>query len=181
MNICVYCSASTTLPQDYIDMARELGTAIAAGGHTLVYGGASIGLMGEVARAAKAGGGFVIGIIPKALVDRELAFDACDELIVVETMRERKGLMDARADAFIALPGGIGTLEEVFEIMTQRQLGLTTRPLVLVSQNDFYLPLRDLLLGMEADGLLRTPLDEITHFAHDISTTLAYIQTSNHT
>ncbi|MBW4439126.1 MAG: TIGR00730 family Rossman fold protein [Pleurocapsa minor GSE-CHR-MK-17-07R] len=176
MNICVYCSASTTLAPEFLAMARELGTAIAQGGHTLVYGGASVGSMGEVARAAKDAGGFVIGIIPKALLDRELAYHACDELVVTENMRDRKAHLDHRSDAFIALPGGIGTLEEVFEIMTQRQLGLTTKPLVMVNQNSFYSPLRALLLEMEAATLLRTPLEKITHFAHDIPGTMAYIQ-----
>ena len=111
--ICVYC-ASGPVPQPYIDLAAELGSAIAAGGHTLVSGGGNISMMGAVARATREGGGRTVGVIPRALVDREVADVDADELVVTDTMRQRKQLMDDRADGFITLPGGVGTLEELF-------------------------------------------------------------------
>lgn len=173
MNICVYCSASTTIAPAYFETARALGAGIARRGDTLVYGGASVGLMGEVARAVQAGGARVIGVIPQALVDREVAFPHADELVVVDTMRERKRIMEARAQAFVALPGGIGTLDEVFEIMSLRQLRLTTSPLILLNQAGFYEPVRALLQEMQQASFLRAALDDLVQFAPDVDSIFA--------
>lgn len=141
MYICVYCSSSDHIPAHYAELARELGRAIAEHGWRLVYGGGSVGMMGALARAVQAAGGYVIGVIPQFLLDLEVGYRSADELIVTTTMRERKRLMDERADVFVALPGGFGTLEELLEILTLRQLGYHDKPIVIVNTGGYYDPL----------------------------------------
>ena len=136
--ICVYCSSSDRLDAKYYAAAEALGRALAARGWGLVYGGGKVGLMGALARTVKAGGGRVVGVIPQFMCDKELAYDEADELVTVITMRERKMLMEARADAFVALPGGWGTLEEIMEILTLRQLDVIRKPCVFLNQGGFY-------------------------------------------
>ena len=126
------------------ELAARLGTVLAARGLGLVYGGASVGLMGRLADAALAAGGEVIGVIPRALVDMEVAHGGLSDLRVVTTMHERKAVMADLADAFIALPGGIGTLDELFEILTWAQLGLHSKPIGLLDRDDYFAPLLDL-------------------------------------
>lgn len=155
MFVCVYCSSSQKIDRKYLDLARDVGAEIARRGHGLVSGGAIVSCMGEVARAVRAGGGRTVAVIPQALVDVEIADTDSDELIVTADMRERKGIMDARADAFLVLPGGIGTLEELFEIWTTRVLGLHERPLVVLDPWGLYGPLRDLVDGMYEQGFTR--------------------------
>ena len=139
-SICVFCSSSNSIDDVYFETATDLGHRIGQLGLGLVYGGASIGLMGAIARATHEKGGRVLGVIPEFFRDKDKNFEysKADELIIVETMRIRKAIMDERADAFIALPGGIGTLEEVIEILSMKQLGLTEKPLVFVNTNNFY-------------------------------------------
>lgn len=137
-SLCVYCSSSDRLDRKYFAAAEALGRAAVAHGWGLVYGGGKTGLMGAVARAVKDGGGRVVGVIPEFMKARELAFAAADELITVLTMRERKMLMETRADAFVALPGGWGTLEEMMEILTLRQLDALQKPCVFLNQDGFY-------------------------------------------
>ena len=139
-SICVFCSSSNSIDDVYFETATDLGHRIGQLGLGLVYGGASIGLMGAIARATHEKGGRVLGVIPEFFRDKDKNFEysKADELIIVETMRIRKAVMDERADAFIALPGGIGTLEEVIEILSMKQLGLTEKPLVFVNTNNFY-------------------------------------------
>lgn len=144
MNVCVYCSSSDRIDQRYFAAARALGEGIAQRGWGLVYGGGSVGLMGAVAISVQAAGGTVIGIIPQALLDREVGYLEANELIVTTTMRERKRLMDERADLFVTLPGGFGTLEELLEIMTLRQLTYHDKPIVIVNLHGYFTP----LLGM---------------------------------
>ncbi len=127
--LCVYCASSDRLDPKYTAAATELGHELVARGWGLVYGGGKTGLMGAVARAVKAKGGRVVGVIPEFMKARELAFDEADELVTVVTMRERKLLMEARADAFVTLPGGWGTLEEIMEILTLRQLDVVKKAL----------------------------------------------------
>ena len=138
MRICVYCAASNHVPEIYFDAARALGTGMARRGWSLVYGGGSVGLMGTVAETVQAAGGEVIGIIPQALLDREVAYLQATELIVTTTLRERKQVMDDRADAFVALPGGFGTLEELLEIMTLRQLAYHDKPIIIVNIGGYF-------------------------------------------
>ncbi len=175
MNICVYCSASITLDPEFHSAAADLGSQMAARGDTLVYGGGNLGLMGEIARSIHAGGGHVCGVIPQALVDREQAYHLADELIVTRDMRSRKAEMESRADAFVALPGGIGTLDEVFEILSLRQLKITPKPLVVLNQGGFYNPLRALLEHMQAAQFLRTSLDDLLGFVPDVPALFSYI------
>lgn len=138
MRICVYCAASTNLPEIYFAEARALGTEMARRGWTLIYGGGGVGLMGAVADSVRAAGGTVIGIIPQALLEREAADLRADELIVTTTLRQRKQLMDDHANAFVALPGGFGTLEELLEIMTLRQLAYHDKPIVIVNVRGYF-------------------------------------------
>lgn len=153
--ICVFASSSDAVTADLRRTAAALGDAIAQRGWRLVYGGGQVGLMGEMARAALSAGGVVTGVIPTWLNRREIAFDAIDDLVEVSSMYERKALMDIRSDAFVALPGGIGTLDELLDLLTTRQLGQHGRPLVLLDSGGFWQPLLSLLQHMEAHGMLR--------------------------
>jgi uncharacterized protein (TIGR00730 family) len=152
LNICVFCSSAGGLPEVYREAARELGRELAGRGHRLVYGGGNVGLMGEVARSVHEHGGTVVGVIPQDLVDRELAYDQADELLVTATLRERKAEMDVRADAFVALPGGFGTLEELLEVLTLRQLRLHDRPIVLVNVAGYWDPFLAMVEDMVGQG-----------------------------
>ncbi len=136
--LCVYCSSSTQLDPKYYQEAERLGREMVAEGWGLIYGGGNVGLMGSVARSVKAAGGVVVGVIPDFMQTRELAYLEASELVIVPTMRERKRIMAERAQAFLTLPGGIGTLEEMTEIMSERYLNLTQKPLVLLNQDGFY-------------------------------------------
>jgi uncharacterized protein (TIGR00730 family) len=141
--VCVFCGASAGVDRSYLAAAREVGAGLAQRGIGLVYGGGRVGLMGEVAQAALDAGGEVIGVIPQGLVDRELAHPGLTELLVVDTLHERKAEMAERADAFIALPGGLGTLEELAEVLSWAQLELHTKPIGLLDVGDYW----DLLLA----------------------------------
>ncbi len=143
-HVCVYCSSSGAVDAAHVAVARALGSALAERGDVLVWGGARVGLMGEVARAVRAAGGRTIGVIPQALVAVEIADHDADELIVTPDMLTRKGELARRADAFVALPGGFGTLEELLEQLTGRLLGLHDKPIVLADVDGFWQPLLDL-------------------------------------
>ncbi len=153
--ICVYCGSSPGVDPRHREAARLLGETIARENFGLVYGGGELGLMGEVARAVLAGGGIVTGIIPDFLQQRERVLGEAQELIVVPDMHTRKRLMFERADAFVALPGGIGTLEELVEQMTWAQLGQHTKPIVVVDIAGFWRPLLALLDHMRVEGFIR--------------------------
>jgi uncharacterized protein (TIGR00730 family) len=137
-SICVYCGSRPGTDPGFSNIAQQVGTWIGTHGGQLVYGGGRNGLMGTVADATLAAGGQVIGVIPKSLVDKEQAHHGCTELHVVETMHDRKRIMAERADAFLALPGGIGTFEEFFEVWTWRQLGYHDKPIGLLNMNGYY-------------------------------------------
>ena len=143
-NVCVYCSSSDAIDRRFFGVARELGEALGKRGDTLVYGGGSVGLMGEVARACHAQGGRVVGVIPESLKTEEIAYHNADELIVTETMSERKTLMFTRGDAFIVLPGGFGTLEELAEVIVLKVLKYQDRPIIILNCFGFYDPLIEL-------------------------------------
>jgi uncharacterized protein (TIGR00730 family) len=153
--VCVYCASSTRIDPTYLTLAAEVGTELARRGHTLVTGGGSISMMGAIAGAARDGGAHTIGVIPRHLVMMEVADLKADELVVVDTMRERKAEMERRADAFLALPGGLGTLEELFEVWTSGSLGLHAKPVVVLDPDGFYQPLWRWLEGLVERGFVR--------------------------
>ena len=136
--ICVYSSSSCTIDKVYFDAASQLGSEIAQKGDLFLFGGGLTGLMGACARAVHQQKGKVIGIIPEALNVKGIVYEACDELVVTKGMRERKAEMDEKSDAFIALPGGFGTLEEILEIITLKQLRYHNKPIVILNVNGFY-------------------------------------------
>ncbi|HOV03371.1 MAG TPA: TIGR00730 family Rossman fold protein [Hyphomicrobiales bacterium] len=154
-SICVYCGSASGKGPHYAEAAERLGTLMAEASIELVYGGGSVGLMGTVARAVIAGGGRVTGIIPQFLEAKELAERSVTELIVTADMHERKRTMFERADAFVALPGGIGTLEELVEMMTWAQLGRHEKPVLIANIGNFWEPLVDLLGHMTEAGFIR--------------------------
>ena len=153
--LCVYCGSSGAVDRQYRDAASDLGARLAAAGIGLVFGGGRVGLMGLLADAALAGGGEVIGIIPSRLRDAELAHPGVTELVVVESMHERKRAMAEKADAFAVLPGGIGTLDEMFEILSWKQLGLHDKPILLADVGGYWAPLRRLLDHIVVTGFAR--------------------------
>ncbi len=155
MRICVFCGSKSGHNELYAAAAQEVGQTLARSGIELVYGGGRIGLMGLVADAALFEGGKVIGVIPRSLVDREIQHTGLTELHVVESMHERKTIMSDLADGFIALPGGAGTLEEIFEQWTWAQLGLHQKPCAFLNSNGYFDPLRNMVERMTAEGFLR--------------------------
>ena len=152
--ICVFCGSRPGSRPEYLEAARELGRLLAERRIGLVYGGASVGLMGALASAVLGGGGEVIGVIPEALVQRELAHDHLTELRIVGSMHERKALMAELSDAAIALPGGFGTLEELFEIITWSQLGIHRKPIGVLNVQGFYDGLISLVAHTSAEGFV---------------------------
>ena len=157
-SVCVYCGSSETTRPEYLDLATRLGTALAERGLRLVYGGGSIGLMGAVAKSTLDHGGKVTGIIPDFLRARENALTRVQEMIVTPDMHERKRLMFERSDAFVALPGGIGTLEELVEQLTWQQLGRHSKPVLLANIDNFWEPLLALLAHMRSTAFIRPSL-----------------------
>ena len=153
-SMCVYCGSRPGENPAFAEAAQAVGQWIGEHGGQLVYGGGRGGLMGVVAEATRLAGGRVVGIIPQALVDKELANRLCDELHIVQTMHERKAMMAERSDAFIALPGGIGTFEELFEVWTWRQLGYHGKPLCLLNTAGYYDGLMAFLRTSVASGFM---------------------------
>lgn len=141
MRITVYTSSSDDVDPRYLDGARRVGEAIAARGHELVYGGTAVGSMGSLAEGVRAGGGRVTGVVPELMAARGLVDEACDEVVITADMAERKATMLARGEAFVALPGGFGTLEEFFEVLTLKQLGQHERAIALFEVDGFWQPL----------------------------------------
>ena len=139
--ICVYCASSNAVAPGFFKVASELGVLIARHDYALVYGGTNVGLMGAVAKGVHQEGGKVIGVLPKPIRELGIAYQLADELIVTGDLRERKAAMEAKSDAFVALPGGFGTLEELLEVITLKQLRLHTKPIILVNTEGFYDPL----------------------------------------
>ena len=153
--VCVYCGSSGAVEARYREAASELGARLAAAGIELVYGGGRVGLMGLLADAVLSAGGQVIGVIPRRLLDAEVAHRGVTELIVVDNMSDRKRLMAEKADAFVVLPGGIGTLDELFEILSWKQLGLHDKPILLVDIGGYWTPLHVLLDHIVVTGFAR--------------------------
>jgi len=161
--ICVFCASSVTLDRRWLDLARETGLELGRRGHTLVSGGGRVGMMGTVAEGARAAGAHTLGVIPEALVALEVADTSADELTVTADMLSRKTVMIDKADAFLTLPGGLGTLDELFEVWTTATLGLHAKPMVLLDADGFYTGLVDWLRGLVPPGFVRGPgLDLLT-------------------
>ena len=156
LSVAVYCGSRFGDMPAYAQAARELGGLIAQGGGCVVYGGGRVGLMGVVADAALAAGGQVVGVIPQALMDLEVGHTGLSELHVVQTMHERKQLMAERADAFVALPGGIGTLEEIYEVWSWQQLGYHDKPVALLNVAGYYDALLDFMRVSFERGFVST-------------------------
>lgn len=168
-SLCVYCGSSGAVAETYRSSARELGAGLAQAGIELVFGGGRVGLMGLLADAALAKGGRVTGIIPVGLRDAELAHQGVNELIVVDTMHARKALMAERAGAFAILPGGIGTLDETFETLSWKQLGLHDKPIFLVDVAGYWAPLRALLDRVVEAGFARPATRDLLEMVPTVS------------
>lgn len=173
--ICVFLSSSTGARPEYAEAARAVAAAFARDGRTLVYGGASVGLMGMLADAAVAAGTRVVGVIPEPLVEREIAHRGLAELVVVPSMHARKARMFDEADAFLVLPGGFGTMEEMFEILTGEQIGLHTKPVCLLDTAGFWQPLLAFLDHAVEEGILRAGTRALLGVAPDVDGALMWI------
>jgi uncharacterized protein (TIGR00730 family) len=173
MNVCVYCASSDAIDPAYLDLATALGSRLATDGHTVISGGGRVGAMGALARSARAGGARTIGVIPQHLVPLEVADTDADELIVVDNMRERKKVMDERADGFVALPGGIGTLEELFEVWTAGSLGMHDKPVVVLDPDGFYAPLWAYLDDLVGRRFVRQAALDLLHRVTTVDDALA--------
>ena len=171
-SICVYCASRAGKDPAFAEAAKAVGAWIGRHGGQLVYGGGSNGLMGIMADAALAAGAEVVGIIPKSMVEREWAHQGCHELLVVDTMHERKRLMAERADAFLALPGGIGTFEEFFEAWTWRQLGYHGKPVALLNLAGYYDPLLQFLDGSVRTGFMDRSQMDLIQIGNDLTSLL---------
>lgn len=152
--VCVYCASADGIEQRHVALAAEVGRRIAERGWSLVSGGGRRSMMGAVASAARTGGAHTTGVIPRSLIDLEWADHESDELLIVDTMRERKAMMEARADAFLALPGGLGTCEELFEIWTAGYLRMHAKPVVLLDPDGHWTGLLEWVRGLSGQGFL---------------------------
>ena len=176
ISVTVFCGSSPGAAQDYMAAARALGEGLAARGMGLVFGGGNVGLMGEVAGAALGAGGNVTGIIPEFLRAREVEFPGLTELIVTDSMHTRKRRMFARADAFVVLPGGLGTLDELMEILTWKQLGRHDKPIILVDILGWAQPIADLLDHVIECGFARPPARALIEVVEDVPAALARLE-----
>lgn len=167
--MCVFCGSREGFRPAYAAAARALGVRIAERGLGLVYGGAGVGLMGALANACLDAGGVVVGVIPEGVFEREIAHTRLSELHVVRSMHERKALMTTRSDAFLALPGGLGTLDELFEALTWRQIGIHAKPVGLLDVGGYWAPLRSAVERMVAEGFLdASPFAVVSEAADEV-------------
>lgn len=177
MQICVYGASSNEIDPAYLKAGEQLGKAMAVRGHGLVFGGGQKGLMGAVARGMTAGGGFIVGVAPSFFDVEGVLYQQCTEFVFTETMRERKAIMEERANAFIMTPGGIGTFEEFFEILTLRQLGRHRKPIAVLNTNDYYGPLRQMLEQAIGQGFMRPECRGLCAFFAEPEALLDYLET----
>src|SRR5437764_6036807 len=166
--ICVFCASSERIPPHDIELAAQVGAELARRGHSLISGGGSVSCMGAVARAARAGGARTVGVIPQALLEWEIADEQADELVVSFDMRSRKGEMDGRADAFLTLPGGLGTLEELLEIWVARTLRMHDKPLVVLDPDGVFDKLREQVDSLVAAGFARESVWDAVAWVRDV-------------
>jgi uncharacterized protein (TIGR00730 family) len=174
--VCVFCASSLEIPQRYVDLAVDVGTELARRGHSLVSGGGSVSCMGAVARAARAGGARTVGVIPDALRLLEIADHHADELIVTADMRSRKGEMDRRSDAFLVLPGGLGTLEEMIEIWVSAVLSMHSKPIVLLDPDGVFDPLREQVERLVDLGFVRRTAADVVAWVRDVEAAFELIE-----
>lgn len=174
--ICVYCASSGRVDRVYFDIAAALGAVLARRGLPLVYGGGNVGLMGALAVAVHSHGGKVVGVIPEALRDREVAYLEADELIITRDLRERKAIMESRAIGFIALPGGFGTLEEILEVITLKQLRYHEKPVVFLNADGYFAPLLDFFDRIRAQGFATEESAQLYRVADDAEEAVAHIE-----
>lgn len=175
--ICVFCSSSSAIDEIYFEAARELGKVIGERGWGLVYGGSDVGLMGAVARAVHLHQGTVVGVIPQTIHARGIAYETADEMLVTKDLRERKAEMELRADAFIALPGGFGTLEEIVEVLTLKQLQLHLKPIIFLNTNGFYDPLITLFEHFYTQQFAKPDSRQLYFVTPDANRAVEYIET----
>lgn len=183
MNICVYGAASTKIDKSYISAVEDLGVSMAKQGDNLVFGAGGNGLMGAAARGVKQGGGKITGVIPHFFRDEEIEeiYGECDELIFTDTMRERKAKMEELSDAFIVVPGGIGTFEEFFEILTLKQLGRHDKPIAIYNVNGFYDNIEKLMYDAMNEKFIRSNCRMLYMIFSDMDEMFAYVHRSaNH-
>lgn len=172
-SICVFCGSDFGARDEYAESAAELGKTIAQRGIRLVYGGAKIGLMGIIAKSVMENGGHVIGVMPQHLADMEITYDGITDIRIVDTMHERKALMDSLSDAFIAMPGGMGTLEEIFEILTWAKLQLHNKPCGFLNILGYYDKLMDFLNHAKSEMFIKDDFDTLFKIDENIDCLLA--------
>ncbi len=179
MRICLYGAASPTIDPEYIEKVELLGKEMAQRGHSLVFGGGGNGLMGAAARGVKSGGGHILGVIPKFFEEEkvEAICDFCDELILPDTMRERKQIMEDNADAFIVVPGGIGTFEEFFEILTLKQLCRHNKPIAIYNINGYYNEINTAMSQAMKKNFIRENCTELYAISESLEELFRYIET----
>lgn len=176
-NVTVYCSSSRNIDQAYYDAGRELGLALARRGWSLVYGGNRVGLMGVLSDAVREGGGKVIGITPQLFIDLKVHDTLADELVVSKDMRDRKAMLEQRGDAFVTLPGGLGTFEEIFEIICGKQLGYHNKPIVLLNINGYYDPLLAMIQHGVQQKFIKEKAKQLYHVSPTVADAMTYLET----
>ncbi len=173
--ICVYCASNDHISKLYIDSAQELGRILAFNGYRLVYGGGNNGLMGVIANEIHQHGGYVVGVITRQFVDMGFAYDGADEMIVTDTMRQRKAIMEQRSDAFIGMPGGYGTLEELLEIITLKQLGIHDKPIVIFNVGSYFKGLISQFETCCSENFVNKQHNIIYQVSHTVEEAVKYI------
>lgn len=175
-SVCVFCASSDVIDPAHRDLAERLGTALGQSGYDMVFGGADVGLMGAVARSAQAAGSRITAIIPQSMIDRGIAYTDAHELMAVNDLRDRKALMDARSDAFVILPGGLGTLEEALEALNLKFLRFHTKPIIFLDPEGFYAPLWSLLERYYAEGFSSRAVEQLYTRVRDCAAVIEYLR-----
>lgn len=175
-SLCVFCSSSDAVSDVYKKTANELGAAIVQNGWSLIYGGTTVGLMGIVAESVKDHGGYVVGVIPEVIAKHGIGNAQADEMIVTRDLRERKAVMESRADAFVAMPGGYGTLEEIFEIVTLRQLNVLQKPAALLNTSGFYDAIGQFIRSASAGHFIKPEAVDLCPLIPDVPSLFDHLQ-----
>jgi uncharacterized protein (TIGR00730 family) len=170
--VCVFCASSLRLERRWLELAREVGEALATAGHAVISGGGRVGLMGTLAEGARSAGGRTIGVIPQSLVDLEVADIASDELVITDGMAARKTIMIERSDVFVVLPGGIGTMDELFEVWTVASLGLHDKPVIIFDAHGFFAGLLGWVDEIAAAGFISKKALAVVHVARTVDEVL---------